>query len=164
VVEDSDGTGKAARNKFVDVAGKTGTGQWKFDKYGRRVHCAWFGGYIPANDPQFAFAAVYEGNPGESSISGGKKVAPIIGDVFNSFFAHLKSEGKPLTGSSGDELVSTGVKKARRVGESGEGDAPAAPPKKPAAAPKPEEAAPEIPPAPQNESGFRRFFKRLRGE
>jgi penicillin-binding protein 2 len=106
VVEDSEGTGKAAGNSYVKVAGKTGTAQWYEDKdSGDWVHMAWFAGYMPADNPQYAFAAVYEGDPGEPGISGGKRVAPIIGDVFASIYRRKKETGDTMVAP--DEYADT---------------------------------------------------------
>ena len=47
----------------------------------RSAKLAWFTGFLPANDPLYAYAVVYEGQPGEV-VSGGKKAAPIVHEVF----------------------------------------------------------------------------------
>ncbi|RYD36429.1 MAG: hypothetical protein EOP86_05975, partial [Verrucomicrobiaceae bacterium] len=91
VVEDGDGTGKEAENKYVIIAGKTGTGEWK-EKPKRNV--AWFAGFIPFKNPEYAFAAIYEGNIDET-ISGGKTVAPLVGNVFNKIYK-LKKDGNEM--------------------------------------------------------------------
>ncbi|HEY2573737.1 MAG TPA: penicillin-binding transpeptidase domain-containing protein [Verrucomicrobiaceae bacterium] len=81
VVNGQAGTGQAAAldDKYhCQLAGKTGTAQWKPNEE-RRL--AWFTGFLPANDPLYAYAVVYEGQPGEE-ISGGKKAAPIVHEVF----------------------------------------------------------------------------------
>ncbi len=152
VVEEGDGTGKAAGNKFVKVAGKTGTAQWKKNKKtGDWIHMAWFAGYLPADNPQYAFAAVYEGDPGEDSISGGRKVAPLVGDVFDDIYDRKKHRGESLTGparpadDTGEDKRET-VRKAK----------PAVP-----AAPAPEPAQePAVEPAPR-EGGLRGLWKKL---
>ncbi|MEX1009933.1 MAG: penicillin-binding protein 2 [Chthoniobacterales bacterium] len=76
------GTGRrAATVKDIKVAGKTGTAQW--GPVSKRRNAAWFAGYAPANyPPLYAFAAVVEGNPGES-LSGGSNAAPVIGSVLS---------------------------------------------------------------------------------
>jgi penicillin-binding protein 2 len=81
VVSDSDGTGTRASNNYVAISGKTGTGQWKPAK---SQNIAWFAGFAPSEAPVYAFAAVYEGQPGEK-IGGGSKAAPIIGDFFQEY-------------------------------------------------------------------------------
>ncbi|MFZ9931685.1 MAG: penicillin-binding protein 2 [Chthoniobacterales bacterium] len=79
VMVTTSGTGRrAATVKGVEVAGKTGTAQW--GPVSKRRNAAWFTGYAPADRPLYAFAAVVEGNPGES-LAGGQNAAPVIGAV-----------------------------------------------------------------------------------
>jgi len=81
VVNGDRGTGKNARHDRINVSGKTGTGQWK---PAQSQNIAWFAGFAPSEYPVYAFAAVYEGEPGEK-IGGGSKAAPIIGDFFKEY-------------------------------------------------------------------------------
>jgi penicillin-binding protein 2 len=46
----------------------------------KKRNAAWFAGFAPADNPLYAFAAVVEGNSGET-IAGGTTAAPVIGDV-----------------------------------------------------------------------------------
>ena len=80
VVNASFGTGKAGAHE-ITVAAKTGTGQWIVQE---NRNIAWFAGYFPVNYPVYAFAVVYEGNPGET-VSGGRKGAPIISAFLNEY-------------------------------------------------------------------------------
>ncbi|MEZ5301630.1 MAG: penicillin-binding transpeptidase domain-containing protein [Verrucomicrobiales bacterium] len=89
VVAAGNGTGKAASISAAQVAGKTGTAQWIKEGDGYR-YLAWFAGFVPADNPEFAFAALYEGMPGEDAISGGKKAAPIVREVLTKVFEHKK--------------------------------------------------------------------------
>lgn len=159
VVEESDGTGKAARNDYVKVAGKTGTGQW-YVANGEWVYMTWFSGFIPANNPQYAFAAIYEGSKGEDQISGGKKVAPIIGEVFNEIYRRKKDRGDAMAG-----LVSTDktdqVRKAKIADDDSDEDVPRAK-AKPAPAAQPQPAAEAAPP--KQEGGLRWLWKKMRGQ
>jgi penicillin-binding protein 2 len=99
------GTGKAAELSFTELCGKTGTAQWNND-----CNLAWFAGFLPYDEPRFAFAAVYEGRPGEKP-SGGKNAAPIVKD----FFEPLKDEFK--------EIIAPAPKAVQIIDET---DAPAA--------------------------------------
>ncbi|MBU3665130.1 MAG: penicillin-binding protein 2 [Chthoniobacterales bacterium] len=82
------GTGsRAATVKGVKVAGKTGTAQW--GPVSKRRNAAWFGGFAPADNPLYAFAAVIEGNPGET-IAGGANAAPVIGSVLATLLKDYK--------------------------------------------------------------------------
>src|SRR5438477_6939969 len=51
------GTAHAASLDTITVAGKTGTAQWGPKNKERTA--AWFAGYVPAEKPQYAFAALY---------------------------------------------------------------------------------------------------------
>lgn len=86
VVSGSGGTGHAAAIKQAQIAGKTGTAQWKLAK---DQNLAWFTGFLPASQPVLAFAVVYEGRPGEN-VSGGGYAAPIVNEVFRKYY-----EGAP---------------------------------------------------------------------
>ncbi len=77
------GTAHAASLDNVTVAGKTGTAQWGPKNKERTA--AWFAGYLPAERPQCAFAALYEGDVG-SKVHGGSAAAPMIGQIFKEIY------------------------------------------------------------------------------
>ncbi|SKB06801.1 penicillin-binding protein 2 [Prosthecobacter debontii] len=145
VVSGSGGTGRAAGIKKAQIAGKTGTAQWRIPT---DQNLAWFTGFLPASQPVLAFAVVYEGSPGET-VSGGAVAAPIVNEVFTKYF-----EGAPTD----DPLVNAmkDVPQAVPVDE-GQMDGVAA-----AETARPAEAAPPPPPPEQKTLGgfFRRLFKR----
>jgi penicillin-binding protein 2 len=87
VVNGSGGTAHQASIDGVEVAGKTGTAQWGPKNKERTA--AWFTGFLPADQPQFAFAAVYEGEVG-SKVHGGSTAAPMIADVFKTLYKSEK--------------------------------------------------------------------------
>ncbi len=105
------GTGSAAANNYVVMAGKTGTGQWHPEI---RQNVAWFAGFAPYKDPEYAYACIYEGNPGETEISGGRKVAPLVGDVFNEIYKAKKKRGELKDGSKDGDDDDDNQKVARR--------------------------------------------------
>lgn len=141
VVNGSGGTGRAAGTKHAEMAGKTGTAQWKISK---DQNLAWFTGFLPAGQPMFAFAVVYEGEPGET-VSGGAKAAPIVHEVFTNIF-----EKAPA-----DDPMLQAVKEAPKaeVVEEEVKDSPSS-----SAAP-----AARPPPPPPEKKGIGGFFKRLFG-
>ena len=108
VVSGDGGTGSAASIKHAQIAGKTGTAQWRIAK---DQNLAWFAGFLPAKNPRFAFAVVYEGRPGED-VSGGRKAAPIVREVFNKIFEQtpkddpllLAMNNKPAEGEEGADV------------------------------------------------------------
>jgi penicillin-binding protein 2 len=83
VTEGGQGTGHRAAVKGIQVAGKTGTAQW--GPTSKQRTAAWFAGYLPADNPQYAFAAVYEAPAGVKA-GGGSHAAPMIGKVFRKVY------------------------------------------------------------------------------
>jgi len=83
VVNGAGGTAHQASLDNVEVAGKTGTAQWGPKNKERTA--AWFAGFLPADQPRYAFAAVYEGDVG-SNVHGGSAAAPMIADVFKEIY------------------------------------------------------------------------------
>ena len=83
------GTAHAASLDNVEVAGKTGTAQWGPKNKERTA--AWFAGFLPADQPQFAFASLYEGDVG-SKAHGGSTAAPMIGDIFKQIYKSQQAD------------------------------------------------------------------------
>ena len=83
VVNGANGTGHEAELDGVEVAGKTGTAQWGPKNKERTA--AWFAGFLPADQPRYAFSAVYEGEVG-SKVHGGTTAAPMIADIFKEIY------------------------------------------------------------------------------
>ena len=95
VVNGAGGTAHQASLDNVEVAGKTGTAQWGPKNKERTA--AWFAGFLPADQPQYAFAALYEGEVG-SKVHGGSTAAPMIADIFKEIYKGQKSviaRGRP---------------------------------------------------------------------
>jgi penicillin-binding protein 2 len=83
------GTGtRAGWSKKIKVAGKTGTAQRMLNGVKRNV--AWFAGFAPADNPQYAFAVALEGRAGEE-VSGGKTAAPVAKRILS----HLLKDYSP---------------------------------------------------------------------
>ena len=83
VVNSPNGTAHQASLDTVEVAGKTGTAQWGPKNKERTA--AWFAGFAPSDHPQYAFAALYEGDVG-SKVHGGSSAAPMIGDILKEIY------------------------------------------------------------------------------
>src|SRR5947208_12222316 len=83
VVNGAGGTAHQASLENVEVAGKTGTAQWGPKNKERTA--AWFAGFVPAEKPQYAFAALYEGDVG-SKAHGGSAAAPMIGMILKDIY------------------------------------------------------------------------------
>lgn len=91
VTEDGQGTAHLAQVKGTTVAGKTGTAQW--GPKNKQRTAAWFAGFVPAEHPQYAFAAVYEGEPGDNTVHGGSHAAPLIGKVLREVYGSKDGNG-----------------------------------------------------------------------
>jgi penicillin-binding protein 2 len=93
VTESGNGTAHKAQVEGIHVAGKTGTAQWGGGgNPDKQRTAAWFAGFAPAENPRYAFAAVYEGEPGDNSIHGGSHGAPLIGKTLQKIFAPAKKD------------------------------------------------------------------------
>jgi penicillin-binding protein 2 len=91
VVNGAGGTAHQASLDNAEVAGKTGTAQWGPKNKERTA--AWFSGFLPADQPRYAFAALYEGDVG-SKVHGGSAAAPMIADVFKEIYKSEKAVGQ----------------------------------------------------------------------
>lgn len=111
VVNGAGGTAHAASMDSIQVAGKTGTAQWGPKTKERTA--AWFAGFLPSDQPRFAFAAVYEGDVG-SNVHGGSTTAPMIADVFKQVYKETQvanGKSRAREGQPGE------VRRARPVEE-----------------------------------------------
>jgi penicillin-binding protein 2 len=108
VVNGPNGTGHEAELDGVEVAGKTGTAQWGPKNKERTA--AWFAGFLPADQPRYAFSAVYEGDVG-SKVHGGTTAAPMIADIFKEIYK------APETSNRGRRESSQQVRRAQPVEE-----------------------------------------------
>jgi penicillin-binding protein 2 len=88
VVNGAGGTAHQASLDNAEVAGKTGTAQWGPKNKERTA--AWFAGFLPADQPRYAFAALYEGDVG-SKVHGGSAAAPMIADIFKEIYKGEKA-------------------------------------------------------------------------
>lgn len=87
VVNSGYGTGRGASLSYTNLCGKTGTAQWGPKSKNQRL--AWFAGFLPADNPRYAFAALYEGRPNQK-VSGGRMAAPMV----KKFFEGIKDDIK----------------------------------------------------------------------
>ncbi len=123
------GTGRGAALSYTTLAAKTGTAQWGPTRQNQRL--AWFAGFLPHDNPRYAFAVVYEGRPGER-ITGGARAAPMV----RNFFEPLKDEISEIIAPPKRALVvideaSGEVAEAADPEDSAPGDPPEAAPVNP---------------------------------
>jgi penicillin-binding protein 2 len=114
------GTAHAASLDNVEVAGKTGTAQWGPKNKERTA--AWFAGYLPADNPKYAFAALYEGDVGVKS-HGGTVAAPLIAQVFKDVYkGETVANGKRKRRASPGDEQEPEVRRAQPVTDEDSGD------------------------------------------
>lgn len=89
VVNSGGGTGQRASLSYTTLCGKTGTAQW--GPKARNQRLAWFAGFLPEDNPRYAFAVLYEGRPNET-VSGGRMAAPMV----KKFFEGIKDDIKDV--------------------------------------------------------------------
>jgi len=88
------GTAHQASLDNAEVAGKTGTAQWgPKNKRSARRHGS--PGFLPADQPRYAFATITRGDVG-SKVHGGSAAAPMIADIFKEIYRVKScSTGRP---------------------------------------------------------------------
>ncbi len=157
VVSSRSGTAGRAAIPGFQVAGKTGTAQWG-PKNNERT-AAWFAGFVPAESPKYAFAAVYEGDAGNDEVHGGTFAAPIVGRVMRELFKNEPRGGKGKKKKTRVENEDGEMVEVETDAGADEPDQPRARRSRPSA---PEQrAAP--PPPPQSRPQRVPFFRRLFG-
>lgn len=92
VVNSGGGTGQSAGLSYTTLCGKTGTAQWGPKSKNQRL--AWFAGFLPKENPRYAFAVLYEGRPGET-VSGGRMAAPMVRKFFEGIKEDIKDTIAP---------------------------------------------------------------------
>lgn len=98
VVNSGYGTGRSAGLSYTTLCGKTGTAQWGPTSRNQRL--AWFAGFLPFDNPRYAFAVLYEGRPNEV-VSGGRMAAPMV----RNFFEPIKDDIKDIIAPPKKALV-----------------------------------------------------------
>lgn len=83
------GTGKALKNNYYKICGKTGTAQVadKGIKYTDRVYHGSFVGFFPKEDPQYTICVVLRTKKGSSNYYGGQIALPVFKEVANRLYA-----------------------------------------------------------------------------
>lgn len=72
----TDGSGSRAQSQYVTAAGKTATAQTGKSENGEEIYNAWFAGWFPADEPQYAVAILKE-DGGEGAVS----CAPVFREI-----------------------------------------------------------------------------------
>lgn len=92
VVNRAGGTGLGAQLSYTKLCGKTGTAQWGPEDKNQRL--AWFAGFLPEQNPRYAFAVLYEGKPNER-VSGGRLAAPMVRKFFEAIKEDIEEKIAP---------------------------------------------------------------------
>ena len=93
------GTGRAASEYGVRVAGKTGTAQ-----NSQGADHAWFAGYAPVDNPRYAVVAIAEAGKG-----GGKVTGPMVGKMLNYLINHKEEEISDKDAEAEEHVQSNGA-------------------------------------------------------
>ena len=80
----TDGTAHRVKIEGIDVAGKTGTGQWR--NHNMKLNLAWFVGFAPLDKPEVAIAVLIEGIIPQDKIQGGLTATPVARDILKAYF------------------------------------------------------------------------------
>ncbi len=114
------GTGRRAALSYTTNAGKTGTAQWGPPSLDCRL--AWFTGFMPADNPRYAYVALYEGKP-HQRISGGHMAAMVVKSFFESIKPSMEEE---LAGPTRKANVPEGLEAEEEEAEPVDSEAQAA--------------------------------------
>jgi penicillin-binding protein 2 len=114
------GTGRRAALSYTSNAGKTGTAQWGPPSQDCRL--AWFAGFMPADNPRYAYVALYEGKP-HQRISGGHMAAMVVKSFFESIKPSMEEE---LAGPTRKANVPEGLEAEEEEAEPVDSEAQAA--------------------------------------
>lgn len=97
------GTGKALKNPYYKICGKTGTAQVadKGIRYSDRVYHGSFVGFFPKENPQYTICVVIRTKKGSANYYGGQIALPVFKEVANRLYAinMHKSESDSLIAS-----------------------------------------------------------------
>ena len=80
----TDGTAHRCKIEGIDIAGKTGTGQWR--NHNMKLNLAWFVGFAPVEKPEVAIAVLIEGIIPQDKIHGGLTATPVARDILKAYF------------------------------------------------------------------------------
>ena len=84
------GTAKRCKLEGVEVAGKTGTAQWR--NHNMQLNLAWFIGFAPVQKPEVAIAVLVEGIIPQDQIQGGLTATPVARDILQAYFDKQKQK------------------------------------------------------------------------
>jgi len=86
----TNGTAKRCQLDGIEIAGKTGTAQWR--NHNMKLSLAWFIGFAPIENPEVAIAVLVEGIIPQDHIQGGLTATPVAKDIFQAYFDKQNSK------------------------------------------------------------------------
>ncbi len=84
----AEGTARRCKVEGIQLAGKTGTGQWRNNNM--KLSLAWFIGFAPWEKPEVAVAILIEGVVPQDEIHGGLTAAPVAQKILQAYFDKKK--------------------------------------------------------------------------
>ena len=84
------GTAHRCKIEGIDIAGKTGTGQWR--NHNMKLNLAWFVGFAPLENPEVAIAVLIEGIIPQDKIQGGLTATPVARDILQAYFDQTRKK------------------------------------------------------------------------
>ena len=84
------GTAHRCKIEGIDIAGKTGTGQWR--NHNMKLNLAWFVGFAPLDNPEVAIAVLIEGIIPQDKIQGGLTATPVARDILHAYFNQTRKK------------------------------------------------------------------------
>jgi cell division protein FtsI/penicillin-binding protein 2 len=84
------GTAHRCKIEGIDIAGKTGTGQWR--NHNMKLNLAWFVGFAPLENPEVAIAVLIEGIIPQDKIRGGLTATPVARDILQAYFDNTRKK------------------------------------------------------------------------
>ena len=85
-----EGTARRCQIQGIEIAGKTGTGQWR--NHNMKLNLAWFVGFAPAESPKVAIAVLVEGVIPQDQVQGGLTATPIAKDILSAYFSKYSED------------------------------------------------------------------------
>ena len=84
----TNGTARRCKIEGIEVAGKTGTGQWR--NRNMELNLAWFIGFAPVKKPEVAIAVLVEGVIPQDHIQGGLTATPVAKEILSAYFSKYR--------------------------------------------------------------------------
>ena len=78
------GTGMSAMPETGGAGGKTATAETGWTRNGKKVNHAWFAGFYPGENPEYAIVVL-----AENGVSGSQSAAPVFKEIANGLAGYV---------------------------------------------------------------------------